>query len=75
MTESDPAPVRYDAFLELDLAGPENEELADHGVRILKLLECRETQHNQFLSPIRRLWGGREHVFGAMPTVFAIARD
>ncbi len=48
MTESDPAPFSYDVFLELDLAGPENRDLADYGARILKLLQRPQAQHNNF---------------------------
>lgn len=49
MTESDPAPLSYDSFLELDLADPGNKELADYGARILKLLQCLQAQQNHIL--------------------------
>src|SRR6266436_96246 len=49
MTESDAAPLSYDSFLELDLADPANEELADYDARILKLLHCPQAQQNHFL--------------------------
>lgn len=49
MTESDPAPVSYDVFLELDLADPGNKGLADYGARILNLLQRAQTQQNHFL--------------------------
>jgi len=49
MTESDPAAVSYDVFLELDLARSENKQLADSGARILKLLLCPQAQENHFL--------------------------
>ena len=49
MTESDPAAVSYDVFLELDLARSENKDLAEYGSRIVALLQSPKTRQNHFL--------------------------